>query len=152
MSHSQEHSCCSSKSGCGCQSSQGSCCSGHKSCGCGSSGCGCGCQKKECGCKKEGCHAAEKFLALADCAWMEVLKEKIKENIKANDSHLDDLARLISETNHQRWQKKMQEKDCCGSFEEKLAEFFGQACHTKGQGQNQGNNPKGNPQSGNQKK
>lgn len=118
-------------------------CKGQSSC-CSSSGCGCSCQQKSagaCGCcgHKEGSCGAknadgswgEKFLALADQAWMEVLKEKIKENIKANGKHMDELARLISETNHDRWKKKMDAKNCCSCFEDKLKGFFEQSCKTK---------------------
>lgn len=62
---------------------------------------------------------------------MEVLKEKIKEHIKANSKHMDELARLVSDANRDRWQKKMEDKQCCGTYEEKLKEFFGQACKTQ---------------------
>jgi len=62
---------------------------------------------------------------------MEVLKEKIKENIKANSKNMDELARMISEANHERWKKKMDEKSCCGCFEEKLKNFFEQSCKAK---------------------
>lgn len=124
MSHCQDQSCCDSKSGCSCQSSHGSCCGSQKS-----NSCGC-CSKGED--KKSCCDAASKFLDLADCAWKEVLKEKIKEHIKANATHMDELARLIAEANHEIWQKKMEDKNknCCGSFEEKLEEFFCKTCHT----------------------
>ncbi len=124
MSQCQDHSCCSNKSGC--QSSHGSC--GQTSCGCQSKASACGC-----GCKHCGCDYASKFLELADCAWKEALKEKIKEYIHANSKHLDELARIIAEANHERWQKKMEDDTCGGGFEEKLNEFFGKACHTKSQ-------------------
>jgi hypothetical protein len=124
------HSGCSN-GGCGCQS-QGCSCACHKAC-CGcqqkSCGCGCGCQCKEaCSCKKCGCNFAGRFLELADQAWMELLKEKIKENIRSKAKNLDELARLISEANHERWQKKMEDKQCIGCYEEKLKGFFDQAC------------------------
>jgi hypothetical protein len=122
----QDQSCCCKKNRCAC------CASTKQSCGCSTKTCGCGtcgdCSG-QCGCKK--CHIANKFFELADCAWMEVLKEKIKENIKSSAKNLDELARMISEANHERWQKKMENKICTGSFEEKLSEFFGQSCRTK---------------------
>lgn len=110
---------------CNCHS-QSSC--SDKGCGCQHS-CGCSChQKGSCG-SQQSCESnADKFLALADQAWMEVLKEKIKENIKANSKHLDELAGLIAEANHERWKKKIDAKSCCGSFEEKLKSFFKQSC------------------------
>lgn len=126
MSHCHDHSCCSSG---GCQS-KGCSCSCHKSCGshsscCESKGCGCGCQ-----CKQGSCDYAAKFLELADQAWIEVLKEKIKEHIQSNAKNMDELARLISEANHERWQKKMENKQCTGGFEEKLRDFFHMSCQT----------------------
>lgn len=115
----QGNSCCSGGS-CGCQA---------KSCGCNKSQCGC--QKSSCGSSGEkSCNMADKFLELADQAWMEVLKEKIKENIKANAKNMDDLARLISEANHEKWQKKIESKKCCGGFEERLKSFFDQSCQS----------------------
>lgn len=133
MCHCHSHGqCCSSSGGCGCQS-KGCSCSCHKmemSGGCQSS---CGCGSKGCSCQsKQGtCDYAAKFLELADQAWMEVLKEKIKEDIKSNAKHMDQLAHLISEANHERWQKKMENKQCTGGFEEKLKEFFHMSCQNQ---------------------
>ena len=128
------HSCCNSNKGCGCQS-QSCSCSCHKmgggcsSGGCGSQGSSCGCQ-----CHQQGsCDYAAKFLELADHAWMEVLKEKIKDHIRSSAKNMDELASLIAEANHERWQKKMENKQCNGSYEEKLRGFFNSSCQAKGQ-------------------
>lgn len=51
-----------------------------------------------------------KFLQLADEAWTEVLKEKIKEHIKAESKAIDQFAKLVAEANYERWKKKTQEK------------------------------------------
>ncbi len=75
---------------------------------------------------------------------MEVLKEKIKDHIRANAQHMDDLARLISEANHEKWRKKMENKQCTGSFEEQLNEFLGLSCsthHHPGSSSSQKGNP-----------
>lgn len=135
MYHCQNQSCgCSSKNSCSChsQSCCGGSCSCHKSCGCTSCGSACSCKKEGCGCgcKQCGCNYAQKFLELADCAWMELLKEKIKEHIQANAKNMDELARMIAEANHERWKKKMECNQCSGGFENKLSEFFGQSCPT----------------------
>lgn len=118
---------------CNCQN-QASCCSkGSCGCSCHQAAGGCGCSQKSCGCgskaSDENCSA--KFLELADQAWMEVLKEKIKDHIKANNKQIDELARLVAEANQERWKKKMDAKSCCCGFEEKLKNFFGQSCKTK---------------------
>lgn len=64
---------------------------------------------------------------------MEVLKEKIKEYIQTHSQkNMDELARLIAEANHERWQKKMENNKCTGGFEERLSEFFGMSCSTRG--------------------
>lgn len=52
---------------------------------------------------------------------MEVVKEKIKEEIlKTSSDHLNELAKLVSETNKKRWQEKMAEKSNEIDFEERL--------------------------------
>lgn len=123
---------------CHCQSSCGSNCG----CGCKSQGCSCGCSqcggKKSCGCdcgcckdQHKGCDYAAKFLELADQAWMEVLKEKIKDHIRSNAKNLDELAGLISEANHEKWQRKMEDKQCCGGYEAKLKEYFHSCCQNQ---------------------
>lgn len=111
MSHCQSQSCCCSKScGCGCRS--------------GSSGCG----SQQDSCHEEGasqsCDFSKKLLGLADEAWMEVLKEKIKDHIKKNDQKLDEIARIVSEANHARWHAKCAAKQHCSSYESQLKELF----------------------------
>src|SRR5436853_7817118 len=111
---------CHHHSSCGCQSQGCTCGCHHAQCGCQKS-CGgqqqsCGCQSKQCGCgcKHCGCDYAAKFLELADHAWMELLKEKIKEQIQSHSKNMDELARLIAEGNRERWQSKMENQQCCG--------------------------------------
>jgi hypothetical protein len=122
----------SDRSGCGCrcQSKERSCCC-KGSCSSGSCGTGYTCQK--CGESDSGCNYAQKFLELADHAWMELLKEKIKEHIQSHAKHIDELAGLIAEANYERWQKKMDNKRCCGCYEEKLKEFFEKSCEVQKQ-------------------
>ncbi|MCE5316254.1 MAG: hypothetical protein LLG04_02685 [Parachlamydia sp.] len=68
---------------------------------------------------------AHELLEMADQAWMEVLKEKIKEQIKStNGPHLDQLAKLVAESNHVRWQHKMGVLKDVQSYKEKLSAFF----------------------------
>lgn len=71
------------------------------------------------------CSGSDAFLQLADEAWMEVLKEKIKKHILANDTKMDELAKIISEANHERWKMKMVGKHECDDFKQKLREYFG---------------------------
>ncbi len=81
----------------------------------------------ECGCQSCSCHHhhhekyADQLLALADEAWTELLKDKIKEQIlKNNGKQLDDLAKLVSNANHDRWKHKIKEFGNKNSFEEDL--------------------------------
>ena len=114
----------------GCSNS-GCCSSGG--CGCGSSSCKCGGNSDH----TQGHHSCEdiahEFLELADEAWMEALKEKIKSHILLHDKKLDELAHLISETNHERWQRKMSKKRACAEYHEKLQGLFGTggSCQSK---------------------
>lgn len=71
---------------------------------------------------------AEGLLEIADAAWMEVLKEKIKEHIVATQGdRMTELAKILSEGNSQRWRQKMEKKHSCMDFKEKLQRFFSQS-------------------------
>lgn len=93
-------------------------------CGCGAKisiysdndcNCGCGC---DCGC-------SDKFLSLADEAWMEVLKEKIKcKIIEHKSEHMDKLAELIAKANGERWKNKISSKTKSNEFKDELKAFF----------------------------
>lgn len=107
--------CCSCCSCC----NEGSCCSCCSSCN----------TKNNKSCHGEDNH--EEFacglLEAADCAWMEVLKDKIKEHILSTQNEkMTELAKLIAEENCQRWKHKMEKKHACADFKEKLCRFFGQ--------------------------
>lgn len=67
---------------------------------------------------------ADQLIDLADEAWMEVLKDKIKENISASSEHLDQLAKMVTEVNKERWINKMSAKKQSDDFKEKLHSFF----------------------------
>lgn len=115
------------------------CCSDKNSRKC----CGqCGCNP--CCCHSQSCHEHEEccsheqecghegdfskmLLELADEAWMEVLKNKIMQQIeKSEGKKLDELAKLVSDANGQRWQHKLAKKKACEDFSCKLKDFF---CH-----------------------
>ncbi len=138
-------SCCGThshqgKGNCGCHSGHCHCCGGSS----------CGCHSQSCGSHQHShgdcCDKAHKLLEVADMAWMEVLKEKIKEHIKANDHKIDEIARIVAEANHSRWQQKIAQKQCCNCYEEQLKGLFGQ-CSVHGHQQ-----PNGNQQSSNSKR
>jgi hypothetical protein len=62
---------------------------------------------------------------LADEAWMELLREKIKKQIEASSGpHLDNLAKIVSDANHARWQSKTVGYRNNEDFHEKLRGFF----------------------------
>lgn len=102
----------------------------HKECTC---GCGCGCG---CGCRSgshhhhdEDCNCAEKFLELADEAWKEVLKEKIKAKIIAKKGeHMDKLAEIVAKANGEKWKNKITAKVQCHEFKEQLKDYFSAPC------------------------
>lgn len=76
-------------------------------------------------CECDGHHHNEKFskqlLELADDAWMEVLKEEIVNEIRrTSGDHLKKMAKLVNETNHERWKELLSEKKGLEDFEEKL--------------------------------
>jgi len=90
-----------------------------------SDACNCCCHR-QCDC---GCHNKEKYsdqlIELADEAWMEILKEKIKaEILKKSGDHLTQMAQLVNEANHRRWQDKIDERKNAENFEDKLSELL----------------------------
>lgn len=106
------------------------CCNNEHQKNCGF-GCGCGCK---CGCGDnyhhhhhdgESCDCAEKFLHLADEAWVEVLKEKIKAKIiSKKGEHLEKLADIIAKANCEKWKTKIASKHNCNEFKEDLKAYF----------------------------
>lgn len=109
MSHEHSHSCCSGDHECG------NSCHHHSGCDC---------------CCHSSCHThhqdfAAELLALADEAWMEVLKEKIKDHIReSSGKKLDELAKLVSESNGCRWKSKMCLQNGQQKFREDIEHFF----------------------------
>lgn len=97
-------------------------CSHKKCCSC-KPGETCGCQ---CHHGQEHGHFSDQLLGLADEAWMELLKEKIKQKIQeTTGQHLDQLASLVATANHNRWNSKMELMKNKEDFEAKLGDFFG---------------------------
>jgi len=98
------------------------------------SSCGCSCHSHDSCCSEnqedDCCSMAEDFLALADEAWMCLLKEKIKEQIKQSCPNMDELAKIISEANMKKWEHKKDSKMCCGDYEQKLENYF-KSCKKK---------------------
>ena len=95
------------------------------------------CETSDC-CSEESCHHhhhhhaheedfSHQLIEMADEAWMELLKEKIKEQIqKSSGSQLDKLAKLVTEANHERWKHKVGIGKILTNYKEKLMAFFQQ--------------------------
>ncbi|MBY0551610.1 MAG: hypothetical protein K2W95_30285 [Candidatus Obscuribacterales bacterium] len=67
--------------------------------------------------KEQECNLHEKLLCLADEAWKEVLKEKIKAEIeKSAGEKLTKLAKVVAEANGRRWQFMIQGKKACDDY------------------------------------
>lgn len=124
MSHHHKHEhCCSDDHSCG--QEQHNCCCHNCCCGCHDK---CGHENSDC-CGHEHSNYAEKLLCLADCAWTEILKEKIKEEIKSKSgSHIDELAKVVAEANCSRWEHKLSGKKVQKDFRDKLSCFFDSSC------------------------
>lgn len=68
---------------------------------------------------------AHLLLEMADEAWMEVLKEKIKEQIVATSGpHLTELAKLVADSNKMRWKHKMASQKACADYTQKMHDYF----------------------------
>lgn len=90
--------------------------------------CPCGCGRKMYPHYQDSegsCHCAEKFLEIADEAWKEVLKEKIKEKIVAKKGeHIEKLAEIIATANGEKWKHKISAKTKNNEFKDSLKELF----------------------------
>lgn len=87
----------------------------------------CSCQNCHCSCQhcQNACQGhlkySDQLLHLADEAWMDILKDKIKEEIRLNaGEQLTQLAKLVATANHARWRDKMQSKKDYEDFELQL--------------------------------
>lgn len=68
-----------------------------------------------------------KLLEMADEAWMEVLKEKIKAHVEATSgAKLEKLAKIVAEANNSRWEQKLQLLDIAHNFVDRIRSFFSQ--------------------------
>lgn len=75
--------------------------------------------------KDSCCDMPERLLALADEAWHELLKEKIKAEIsKSCGDSMEKLAKLVTETNKAKWAHTIQGKVKCDEYKDKLKAFF----------------------------
>lgn len=64
---------------------------------------------------------SHELLELADEAWMDVLKEEIMGEIRRHSGeHIKKMAKLVAETNNERWKEMLAEKKDVAEFEEKL--------------------------------
>ena len=71
------------------------------------------------------CNIPEKLLCLADEAWREVLKEKIKKEIeKTSGAKLDSLAKLVAETNHRKWTHLIEAKKGCDEYKQGVKDIL----------------------------
>lgn len=74
---------------------------------------------------EECCDFPEKLLDLADEAWLEVVKEKIKKEIEAScGEKLNKLAKLVAETNKTKWSAKIAGKQQCQEYKQNLLKLF----------------------------
>ena len=77
------------------------------------------------------CNFAEHLLEIADEAWCELLKEKIKKEIQAScGEKLDQLAKLVAQANGQKWAHKMKGKALCEEYKNNLKKMFS-SCECK---------------------
>jgi len=73
----------------------------------------------------ECCDIPEKLLCLADEAWKEVLKEKIKQEIeKSSGPKLSALAKLVAETNQRRWSHLIEGRQKCDEYKQQVKEVL----------------------------
>lgn len=98
-------------------------------------------------CARDGHTCQEDFAKVLQCvadeAWMEVLKAKIKHHIENHSGHhLNELAAIVAEANSERWKHKIGIKKSQQEFRDKLAAFFTSGSCCKGSNRSSGNQHK----------
>ncbi len=84
------------------------------------------CSTQSCGCE---CPMPEKLLCLADQAWMELVKEKIKAEIDAKcGEELKKLAGVVAKANCEKWQSMIAGKQRCEEYRSEVKAFFSKGC------------------------
>jgi len=88
--------------------------------------CTCGCDTKSAG---EECNMPEKLIGLADQAWEELLKEKIKAEIqKSCGDKMDEIAKLVAEANHAKWGHMIKGKVKCEEYKQSVKQLLISCC------------------------
>lgn len=73
----------------------------------------------------EECNMPEMLLELADEAWAELVKDKIKAQIQSTcGEKLDELAKLVAEANGAKWAHKIAAKHHCNDYKHRVHSFF----------------------------
>jgi len=76
------------------------------------------------------CDMPERLLCLADEAWYEVLKEKMKDEIrKSCGENMDKLAKLVVGTNKAKWAHMVKGKIKCDEYKQNLKNIFASVCN-----------------------
>ncbi len=74
---------------------------------------------------EECCTMHETLLELADEAWYEAVKDRIRKEIDAScGEKLDELAKIVTEANQCRWQHKIGGKVKENAYKTRIREFF----------------------------
>ncbi len=75
--------------------------------------------------EKDCCNMPERLLTLADDAWYELLKEKMKAEIqKSCGDNMDKIAKLVTETNCAKWSHMVTGKVKCDEYKQQLKDIM----------------------------
>lgn len=75
------------------------------------------------------CNMHEEMLALADEAWMELMKEKMKAEIdRVSGAHMEKVAKLVTETNFAKWSDLIKGKAKCNEYKDNLKKLMTEEC------------------------
>lgn len=73
----------------------------------------------------EECNMSEKLLSMADEAWLEVIKDKMKDEIeKSCGDKLSKVAAFVTKANGEKWKSIMASKSKCEEFKAKVEELL----------------------------
>ncbi|MBT7902710.1 hypothetical protein HN587_02530 [Candidatus Woesearchaeota archaeon] len=86
------------------------------------------CSTKSCApkqCTSSGCEMTDKMMSLAEQAWSDLLKDKMKKLFETNNGErMDKIAQATVDAVNKKWKHKMQGMAACGEAKQNLKEAF----------------------------
>ena len=85
----------------------------------------CNTNNSNCNSSNDCCDLPERLIGLADEAWFEVVKDKLKKEIESScGEKLDQLAKIVADANCAKWAHEVQGKVKCEEYKGAIKQLF----------------------------